>query len=68
MKRLRLYPISELVSKLENFQDAAVFRKDRLQPSEVKGIYSARADNETHSLASLNKYTVLLCLLSEVSL
>lgn len=66
----RLDPIPELVSKLANFQDTAVSRKDRLQSSEVEGICAtarARADNETHSLASVDDNTVLLCMLYEVS-
>jgi hypothetical protein len=66
----RLDPIPELVSKLANFRDTAVSRKDRLQSSEVEGICAtarARADNETHSLVSVDDNTVLLCMLYEVS-
>jgi hypothetical protein len=67
----QLDTISESVSKLANFQDAAVLRKKGgLSRAKLKGFapQSARADNETHSLASLNKDTVLLCMLYEVSL
>jgi hypothetical protein len=66
----RLDPIPELVPKLANFRDTAVSRKDRLQSSEVEGIapQRARADIETHSLASLDNNTVLLCMLYEVFL
>lgn len=67
MREPRLDLIPEVVSKLANFQDAAVSRKDR---AKSKGFapQRARADNETHSLASLDENTVLLCMLYQVSL